>query len=66
MAAEELWEHMGRELVSSQYGREDRKFLAFLSCTRYTGDATEPATHDEVSGFRVVYLGAAVNGHGEK
>lgn len=48
MAPEELWEHFGRELVSSQYGREDRKFLAFLSCTRYLGDASEPATHDEV------------------
>ena len=31
MNAEELWEHLGREIMTSEYGRKNHKFLAFLS-----------------------------------
>lgn len=48
MEPEEIWEHFGRELMSSPYGSDQRKFLAFLSCTRYISDDKEPETHEEI------------------
>lgn len=47
MEPEEIWEHFGRELMSSQYGSDKRKFLAFLSCTKYTPSEKEPETYEE-------------------
>lgn len=52
MECEEIWEHFGRELMSSRYASDKRKFLAFLSCTRYefvravaeTGDVVAQVT----------------------
>ncbi|KAG5899909.1 hypothetical protein JTB14_002461 [Gonioctena quinquepunctata] len=34
----ELWEHIGREILKSEIGSENKKYLAFLSCTKYCGD----------------------------
>ncbi|KAL0272432.1 UNVERIFIED_CONTAM: hypothetical protein PYX00_005402 [Menopon gallinae] len=48
MRPEEIWEHFGRELMSSPYGSDRRKFLAFLSCTRYQQGDKVPETHEEV------------------
>lgn len=49
MSSAELWEHFGRELMSSPLGASTRKFLAFLSCTRYTGTNLQgPPSHDDV------------------
>lgn len=31
MTSEELWEYFGRELMTSEYGLENRKFVAFFS-----------------------------------
>jgi len=31
MNAEKLWEHLGREIMTSEYGRKSLKFLAFFS-----------------------------------
>ncbi|KAK6625505.1 hypothetical protein RUM43_005804 [Polyplax serrata] len=47
MESEEIWEHFGRELMSSPYGNEKRKFLAFLSCTKYIPTEKEPETYEE-------------------
>uniref|UniRef100_A0A023EZM4 Putative zinc metalloproteinase n=1 Tax=Triatoma infestans TaxID=30076 RepID=A0A023EZM4_TRIIF len=33
-----LWEYFGRELMLSELGNENRKFLAFLSCTMWDGN----------------------------
>lgn len=46
----ELWEHFGRELMMSPLGNKDRKFLAFLSCTRYCLPKNEepPKTHEDI------------------
>lgn len=50
MEAADLWEHLGRELMLSPLGIEQRKFMAFLSCTRYrAGDTGRPwQTHEEM------------------
>lgn len=37
MSQRELWEVIGRELMSGPLASKDRKYLAFLSCTRYQG-----------------------------
>ena len=50
MSPRELWEHFGRELMMSPLGSKDRKFLAFISCTRYSlpQNKLPPKTHDEI------------------
>lgn len=48
MEPEEIWEHFGRELMSSSYGSDQRKFLAFLSCTKYIPSEKIPETYEEV------------------
>ncbi|XP_047098968.1 putative zinc metalloproteinase C607.06c [Schistocerca piceifrons] len=50
MNPHELWEHFGRELMMSSLGSNNRKFLAFLSCTRYNPptDGTVPNTYTEM------------------
>lgn len=50
MDPRELWEHFGRELMMSPLGNKDRKFLAFLSCTRYCPSENEepPKTHEDI------------------
>lgn len=50
MKPHELWEHFGRELMMSSLGSNNRKFLAFLSCTRYNPptDGTIPNTYAEM------------------
>ncbi|XP_001599746.2 putative zinc metalloproteinase YIL108W [Nasonia vitripennis] len=46
MSQRELWELIGRELMSGPLASKDRKYLAFLSCTRYRG-APNPRTHED-------------------
>lgn len=45
MNPRELWEFIGRELMTGPLASRDRKYLAFLSCTRYRG-APSPRTHE--------------------
>ena len=45
MTQRELWEFVGRELMSGPLASRDRKYMAFLSCTRYRG-APNPRTHE--------------------
>lgn len=42
----ELWELIARELMTGPLASKDRKYLAFLSCTRYRG-APNPRTHED-------------------
>ncbi|XP_015118408.1 putative zinc metalloproteinase YIL108W [Diachasma alloeum] len=37
MNQRELWEFVGRELMTGPLASRDRKYLSFLSCTRYRG-----------------------------
>ncbi|XP_076242037.1 uncharacterized protein LOC143184004 [Calliopsis andreniformis] len=46
MNQRELWELIGRELMTGPLASKDRKYLAFLSCTRYRG-APNPRTHED-------------------
>ncbi|XP_014209358.1 putative zinc metalloproteinase YIL108W [Copidosoma floridanum] len=46
MSQRELWELIGRELMTGPLASKDRKYLAFLSCTRYRG-APNPRTHED-------------------
>lgn len=57
MKQQELWSHFGRELMLSEIGSNDRKFLGFLSCTRYKGtDLDKPLSHDEIVSFTEGYV----------
>nr|XP_023022918.1 putative zinc metalloproteinase YIL108W [Leptinotarsa decemlineata] len=38
MSQLELWEHIGREILQSDIGAENKKYLAFLSCTKYCSE----------------------------
>ncbi|XP_050666563.1 uncharacterized protein LOC126966502 [Leptidea sinapis] len=63
MKQEELWTHFGRELMLSDLGSSERKFLAFISCTRFKGtDIDKPMTHDEILSYTEAY--AALGGGG--
>ncbi|XP_012282907.1 putative zinc metalloproteinase YIL108W [Orussus abietinus] len=46
MSQRALWELIGRELMTGPLASRDRKYLAFLSCTRYRG-APNPRTHED-------------------
>jgi hypothetical protein len=46
MKQRELWELIARELMTGPLASRDRKYLAFLSCTRYRG-APNPRTHED-------------------
>nr|CAD7401170.1 unnamed protein product [Timema cristinae] len=48
LSPEELWEHLGRELMMSPLGNNNRKFVAFLSCTRYMPNGKKPSTYEEI------------------
>nr|CAD7605228.1 unnamed protein product [Timema genevievae] len=48
LSPEELWEHFGRELMMSPLGNNNRKFVAFLSCTRYIPNGKKPDTYEEI------------------
>ncbi|KPJ01788.1 Putative zinc metalloproteinase YIL108W [Papilio xuthus] len=59
----ELWTHFGREIMLSDLGSNERKYLAFISCTRYKGtDIDKPMTHDEIVALTEAY--AALGGGG--
>lgn len=63
MPQSELWSHFGRELMSSELGSNERKYLAFISCTRYKGtDADKPQTFEEFVSITEAY--AALGGGG--
>lgn len=63
MKQSELWSHFGRELMLSDLGSNERKYLAFISCTRYKGtDVNKPMTHDEIVSMTEAY--AALGGGG--
>ncbi|KAJ8944540.1 hypothetical protein NQ318_009703 [Aromia moschata] len=46
----ELWETIGREIMKSDIGSENKKYLAFLSCTVYWGENYTEAmkTHEDL------------------
>ncbi|XP_076645492.1 uncharacterized protein LOC143354963 isoform X2 [Halictus rubicundus] len=46
MSQRELWELIARELMTGPLASKHRKYLAFLSCTRYRG-APNPRTHED-------------------
>ncbi|XP_046421779.1 putative zinc metalloproteinase YIL108W isoform X2 [Neodiprion fabricii] len=46
MTQRHLWELVARELMTGPLASKDRKYLAFLSCTRYRG-APSPRTHED-------------------
>ncbi|XP_012264580.1 putative zinc metalloproteinase YIL108W [Athalia rosae] len=46
MSQRDLWELIARELMTGPLASKDRKYLAFLSCTRYRG-APSPRTHED-------------------
>ncbi|XP_064460903.1 uncharacterized protein LOC135370918 [Ornithodoros turicata] len=49
MSGEDAWRFLTYELTTSSLADTSRvKFLVFLSCTRYSGGATEPTTHSEI------------------
>ncbi|XP_053625386.1 uncharacterized protein LOC128683615 [Plodia interpunctella] len=63
MKQAELWTHFGRELMLSDLGSNERKFLGFVSCTRFKGtDIDKPMTHDEIVSLTEAY--AALGGGG--
>ncbi|XP_045519278.1 putative zinc metalloproteinase C607.06c isoform X1 [Pieris brassicae] len=63
MKQDELWTHFGRELMLSELGSNERKFLGFISCTRFKGtDIDKPLTHDEIVSYTEAY--AALGGGG--
>ncbi|XP_071867583.1 uncharacterized protein [Bombus fervidus] len=47
MNQRELWKFIARELMTGPLASEDRKYLAFLSCTRYRG-APNPRTREDI------------------
>jgi hypothetical protein len=47
MSQRELWESIGRELMTGPLASKDRKYMAFLSCTKYKG-ARSPRTHEDI------------------
>lgn len=63
MKQAELWTHFGRELMLSELGSNERKFLGFISCTRFKGtDIEKPMNHDEIVSLTEAY--AALGGGG--
>ncbi|GBP71128.1 Putative zinc metalloproteinase YIL108W [Eumeta japonica] len=63
MKQNELWTHFGRELMLSELGSNERKFLGFISCTRFKGtDIDKPMTHDEIVSLTEAH--AALGGGG--
>ncbi|CAH0701902.1 unnamed protein product [Spodoptera exigua] len=63
MKQTELWSHFGRELMLSDLGSNERKFLGFISCTRFKGtDIDKPMTHEEIVSLTEAY--AALGGGG--
>ncbi|PSN33861.1 hypothetical protein C0J52_18854 [Blattella germanica] len=58
MGPRELWASFGRELMSSPLGSNDRKFLAFLSCTRYNPPQNKPPPkmHEDVLAATEAYV----------
>ncbi|XP_011499350.1 PREDICTED: putative zinc metalloproteinase C607.06c [Ceratosolen solmsi marchali] len=47
MSQRELWELVGRELMTGPLASKNRKYMAFLSCTKYRG-APSPRTHEDI------------------
>lgn len=37
MKQQDLWEYLAREILKSEVSDENKKYLAFLSCTKYNG-----------------------------
>ncbi|CAG9863599.1 unnamed protein product [Phyllotreta striolata] len=51
MGQMELWESVGREIMKSSFASECKKYLAFLSCTKYREDKYDEdiiKTHDDL------------------
>lgn len=63
MKQDELWTYFGRELMLSELGSSERKFLGFISCTRFKGtDIDKALTHYEIVSYTEAY--AALGGGG--
>ncbi|XP_044008346.1 putative zinc metalloproteinase YIL108W isoform X2 [Aphidius gifuensis] len=49
MSQRELWEFIGRELMTGPLASRDRKYMAFLSCTRYKGSSNQKTYESTLS-----------------
>ncbi|CAH1118927.1 unnamed protein product [Phaedon cochleariae] len=58
MSQAELWENIGREIMKSPIGSDNKKYLAFLSCTRYLGDKYDASmkTHEDLLNITEGYV----------
>ncbi|KAJ8917690.1 hypothetical protein NQ315_005137 [Exocentrus adspersus] len=58
MSQVELWEYIGREIMKSELACENKKYLAFLSCTRYWGENYKESmkTHEELLQITQAYV----------
>lgn len=59
MGQEELWTYFGREIMSSSLSSSERKFLAFLSCTEWDGEAGAVKAHAALGGGGLALFGTA-------
>lgn len=48
MNQEELWAHIGREIMNSEIGSENKKYLGFLSCTKYNGEKKVVKSYEDM------------------
>lgn len=48
MNQEELWAYLGREIMRSKIGCGNKKYLGFLSCTKYNGDKKLIQTYEDM------------------
>ncbi|CAH1998344.1 unnamed protein product [Acanthoscelides obtectus] len=54
----ELWQNIGKDIISSFSGSKNKKYLAFLSCTHYCGEQYVDGmkTHEELLGITKGYV----------
>ncbi|KAI4461067.1 zinc metalloproteinase-related [Holotrichia oblita] len=48
MNQEELWAYLGREIMRSKIGCGNKKYLGFLSCTKYNGEKKLIQTYEDM------------------
>ncbi|XP_017775372.1 PREDICTED: putative zinc metalloproteinase YIL108W [Nicrophorus vespilloides] len=59
MQEDELWAALGREILGSEIGKPQAKYLGFLSCTEYHGDrykVEEMKLHEDLLKITDVYV----------
>ncbi|KAL3269723.1 hypothetical protein HHI36_008783 [Cryptolaemus montrouzieri] len=58
MDEKQLWEFIAREIMMSEIGSETKKYLGFLSCTRYCGEKYQESlrTHEDLVNITEAYV----------